>query len=223
MKLKDYLRSYEKAIDKDFDPECSSDYTRAEKILKLIPEKGQLILDIGCNDGELSKQFKKQGNTVIGIEINPYLAEKAKEKLDKVIIQDAEDSWQVLDNYFDIVVLSAVLEHVFDTDFLLEESYRVLKSDGHLIVAVPNIAVFGNRIKLLFGKPIDWIDTYGEHIRAFTKPSLEALLKKHKFKPIYWTGNERKIPKTNIRLPYFEKLFPNLCRVIICYCEKMTT
>lgn len=221
MKLKEYLRTYEKAADSDFDPESSIDYTRAKKVIELIPETGQVILDVGCNDGELSKQFKKKGNTVIGLEINPYLAEMAKDKLDEVVLQDVEYRWQVKDNYFDFVVLSAILEHVFDPGSLLEESRRVLKQYGHLIVAVPNIAVLGNRIKLLFGRPIDWIGTGGEHIRAFTKPSLEALLKKHKFKPVYLTGNERKIPYTKIRLPYLEKILPNLCSVIICDCMKI--
>ncbi|MFC1984474.1 hypothetical protein ACFLU0_00465, partial [Chloroflexota bacterium] len=38
--------------------------------MQMIPESGATILDCGCNDGFLAKSLRKNGNTVIGMEIN---------------------------------------------------------------------------------------------------------------------------------------------------------
>jgi len=55
------------------------------------------------------------------------------------------------DNYFDIIVMSAVIEHLFDPVIALKETYRLLKPNGVLMIDTPNIAKWTRRIKLLFG------------------------------------------------------------------------
>jgi ubiquinone/menaquinone biosynthesis C-methylase UbiE len=40
-------------------------------------------------------------------------------------------------NNFDVVLASEVIEHLWDPHVFFEEAYRVLKANGHLIIAVP--------------------------------------------------------------------------------------
>jgi len=45
--------------------------------------------------------------------------------------------WPVSDSQFDAVLLINVLEHIYNYRAVLQESFRVVKPDGHLIIVVP--------------------------------------------------------------------------------------
>ncbi len=58
------------------------------------------------------------------------------------------------DNFFDVVLLLDVFEHIgySDQPMALQEIKRVLKSDGQLIVSIPNLAHLSSRIAfVMFG------------------------------------------------------------------------
>lgn len=184
---------------------------RLNILCSLIPEKNSAILDIGCNDGFVSKYLKKESNIVVGIEVNEELAKSAKGRIDKVIIQDLEERWQVEDQSFDIIYAGYVLEHIFDTDFILDECYRVLKPDGTLIISVPNIGYLLHRFELLFGKVPSWYRNK-EHIRLWSKNSLALTLAERGFEPLKCLGT------TVIQVPcitYLFRFFPTISSIII--------
>lgn len=91
------------------------------------------------------------------------------------------------DNFFDVVVFTEVLEHIFalPTD-ILTKIKRMMRKGGKLIISVPNIATFRNRIKFLFGiTPLpdpdvqmkkEWIHGHG-HIHEYTKKEITSILK----------------------------------------------
>ncbi|MFC1622625.1 methyltransferase domain-containing protein [Patescibacteria group bacterium] len=90
--------------------------------------------------------------------------------------------------FFDIIISSEIIEHIYDTDFFLQEIFRILKPDGKLLITTPNVASFGRRIMLFLGlNPL--IETSVDqgnsgHIRYFTFKSLKRLLNKNGFKII---------------------------------------
>ena len=104
-----------------------------------------------------------------------------------------------MDESFDVVVCSQVLEH-FTLSHLppVIEMRRVLKKGGMLFVDVPNVACFRNRLRLLKGKNITWdyekhyLDTEPivtesgaffphRHNREFTLSELILLFKRANF------------------------------------------
>ena len=184
-----------------------------KKVIKLIPNHTQKILDIGCGEGTCSALLKKNRNEVWGIEISEKAGALARKKIDKVIIQDAELEWEVPSNYFDVVTMNAYLEHVFDYNFQLQEAKRVLKDHGCLIIVVPNISIL-ERIRLLFGLYPVYADCM-EHIRLFTKPFISKILRENGFDPVYWYGWTFVIPKIKLRIKILEKFAPNLCTCLI--------
>lgn len=52
---------------------------------------------------------------------------------------------------FDLVVMTEVLEHLFNPDFTLNELKRVLRPQGICILSTPNLASWYNRILLAIG------------------------------------------------------------------------
>lgn len=187
------------------------------KIREQILDSKQKVLDVGCGDGTYSAVLKANANEVWGIEISEKYGKLAQKKIDKVIIQDAEEEWKVPSNYFDVVTMNSYLEHVFDYNFQLQEAKRVLKDHGCLFVFVPNVSIL-ERIRLLFGLYPVYADCM-EHIRLFTKPFLSKILRENGFDPI---GIYRGIQKISLRIKILEKFAPNLCTCLIVKSVKRT-
>lgn len=172
-----------------------------DKIAFLIQEVGsnKKILEIGCNDGYVGAILQKKNNDVYGIDIVKNKLEIAKKRGLKVKESDIEkENLPYAPDYFDIVILGDVIEHIFDTDRLLEDSRRVLKKGGKLIITTPNVASLARRIMLLFGinpflefssklPPLKGYPAVG-HIRYYTSKTLKLQLMHHSFKNIKIQG-----------------------------------
>lgn len=183
------------------------------------------ILDIGCNDGSISKLMQDLGNKIYGIDIVPILVKEARSKGIEAKVGDAEDGLPFSKNSFDIVYAGEVIEHIYDTEFFLREIRRVLKDDGVLIITTPNIASLPNRIRLFFGLYPKGVaealsrDGLGGHIRVFTKAVLKKLLESNGFKVEKIVSNMVCFSPTKCTsLPwstFLGKIFPGLGETLI--------
>jgi 2-polyprenyl-3-methyl-5-hydroxy-6-metoxy-1,4-benzoquinol methylase len=105
---------------------------------------GMNVLDAGCGEGILSLMMAEKGANVIGIDLSVPNIEACKARAaesnlsDKVSFQtgDVEDL-PFMENYFDLVVSSHVLEHLPDFNKGLSEVMRVTKKRA--VVAIPTI------------------------------------------------------------------------------------
>jgi len=104
-------------------------------------------------DQELSKNYK--------LNISKGSLDKAKYKSE----------------YFDVISLNHVFEHVFSPSETMEELYRILKPGGYLIIAVPVKDSLASRI---FGKYWSQLDT-PRHLYVFSTKVLKQYAKKHNF------------------------------------------
>ena len=104
------------------------------------------ILDVGCGTGNMLELLsnKNKNYQLFGADIDPRCLEVTNERVNLVSglkIDDVLDLFEPsygLENKFDIIVMSHVLEHVtrpFDT---VNGLMTLLKPGGHLILAVPN-------------------------------------------------------------------------------------
>lgn len=185
------------------------------------------ILDLGCYDGTFLSLIKNRKNDFYGIEASDYGFQEAKAKgikVDKFFMRDGV-KLPFENDFFDLVIIGEIIEHIYDTDFFLTEIKRVLKKSGYLLVSTPNIASFGRRLMLLFGfNPIIEVspnlsDSSG-HIRYFTFKSLKGLLEKHNFRVIRSKSDVVNF-SSNGRLKSYliPKLIPSLGQSIIYLCE----
>lgn len=76
------------------------------------------------------------------------------------------------DESIDIVMSNQVLEHVKEIFWILHEASRVLKTGGHMIIGVPNLASLHNRLLLMLGIQPSPIKNWSAHVRGYTKGDL---------------------------------------------------
>jgi ubiquinone/menaquinone biosynthesis C-methylase UbiE len=155
------------------------------------------ILDIGCGDGFITEIIgRKTGARMFGIDISGNALEISKKRgVECSVVNIDKERLPFPEDYFDAVFCGDIIEHVYDTEGLLENVHTVMKKGGYLIATVPNIASWYNRGFLLLGMMPTWIESSSKtftgnpmikkgvgHIHAFTKKSLVDLLKLKGFK-----------------------------------------
>ena len=172
-------------------------YHRFSKINRFLPKGTIKLLDIGCGEGQFYDMLKQQRKDIeySGLDVSSEQVERAKSKGYRVSLSDVSSRLPFEDETFDVVVCFEIIEHVFDTDFLISEMRRVLVSGGKLLLTTPNIAGLGERLRLLFGKIpscLEYRVAEGSngHIRAFNIGAVRTLLTDNKFDIVTITGRE---------------------------------
>jgi 2-polyprenyl-3-methyl-5-hydroxy-6-metoxy-1,4-benzoquinol methylase len=98
--------------------------------------KGKL-LDVGCGDGSMLKIARDLGWDVTGIEIDPQAVESTR-KHGINVIQGSYHAIEQLDETYDCIICSHVLEHVYNPNEMLELIIKKLNSSGTLLLSCPN-------------------------------------------------------------------------------------
>lgn len=136
---------------------------------------GASILDIGCSTGTLLSILKKRGyHNLTGIDPSPSCIKTINKKYNIDAYSSTISNFK-LHKTFDIIILSAVLEHIVDLNHSLQIVSNLLKEDGVLIIEIPD----AGRFKDFIYTPYQQFSI--EHIRYFTEISIRNLLLKNNF------------------------------------------
>jgi ubiquinone/menaquinone biosynthesis C-methylase UbiE len=93
------------------------------------------------------------------------------------------------DQSVDVIVMNEIIEHLVDTDSILDEVKRILVPGGVLLMSTPNLAAWFNRLALLMGlqpafSEVSMRKVYGRpgsdlvgHLRLFTSRAFTEMLR----------------------------------------------
>lgn len=138
------------------------------KLPEVFARNAPKVMDIGCAAGMLLDRFKARGFETYGVEPTYGFARYARERSGHNVLQGFFDKDTFAGERFDLIVLSHVMEHIYDPHELLSVVVSRLKVDGFLYVEVPNCRniVNGTSIEGLFNGP---------HVQMFSTDSLSRL------------------------------------------------
>ena len=151
-----------------------------EEVLAIVPRDVRRALEVGCGAGATLAALKeRQPCEVVGVEIEPAAAQRARMVLDAVYEFDAEEETLPRDEFFDLLILNHVMEHFVNPWQTLRRWVAYVRPGGYVIVGVPNIAHYKVLGRLIFRDEfqyeprgiLDWT-----HLRYFTAVSIERLM-----------------------------------------------
>lgn len=134
------------------------------------------ILDIGLGSGTDILNIKKATLNIncnfFGVESYELSAERARRNGINVVNINIEcQALPFEDSYFDIIIANQIIEHTKEIFWIFSEISRVLKKGARVIIGVPNMASFHNRIALLLGSHPTSSKLLSAHVRGITKAS----------------------------------------------------
>jgi 2-polyprenyl-3-methyl-5-hydroxy-6-metoxy-1,4-benzoquinol methylase len=145
-------------------------------VINFLPS-GARILEIGCGEGILLNELNICGFSVCGIEPSNSAYIRAKDRNLNIINGSFPDVR--IEGYFDLVVMSQVLEHIKDLDAFIDEIKRIIPY-GYLLLTQTNFKGLIPYIQK--EKWYGWVPE--QHFWHFTLKGLTGLLAKHDFEMV---------------------------------------
>ncbi len=143
-------------------------------ILRGLPRELS-VLDVGCGSGVHGAELKRaQGHRVVGVDLSEQSIIKARTRLAEAYVADVTrpELYPFFGlRRFDVIVFSDILEHLVDPAQVLTSHYQLLAPGGHVLISLPNIAIWNVRLSILAGR-FEYEDTGTldrTHIRFFTR------------------------------------------------------
>jgi 2-polyprenyl-3-methyl-5-hydroxy-6-metoxy-1,4-benzoquinol methylase len=197
----------------------------SKKLLAQHRIKGR-VLDIGGGSGKVARfyQLNERNEDVHVIDLSSTAIEIARSKGHPAQVLDIQNSVLPYPNeYFDVVLLQEVIEHLQKPDFVLSEIQRVLIKGGVLFLTTPNLTSLADRIFLLFGKLPFILRVDRSHINLCTFSTLEQQLVENGLNPTASKTQGVYLPLFEgkyIRMNYLRRIFKKLGQHIIVIAEK---
>jgi SAM-dependent methyltransferase len=149
-----------------------------EKNLDVTPNS--LNLDLGCAQGTLSYFLRQKGGCWLSADMDFVNLQATQALLHRNLLQLKEGPLPFKDRSFDIVASLDYLEHLEQDDFCLEEIGRVLKTNGSLILAIPQTGRFFilHKLRSLMGLKLEF---YGHKREGYSFETIQMKLEKAGF------------------------------------------
>ena len=144
--------------------------------------KDNKIVDAGCGKGVVADELSLQGFKNIELMDIQDIRVLAKDKpFHKVDFN--HDKFPFADNSIDLVVSTAVIEHLENQYHYLREIHRILKPGGRLVITMPSCWNIISRLLFLKTGGVESFHGTNHHINVITKNIFDFMLK-DKFKEI---------------------------------------
>lgn len=162
------------------------------------------ILELGYGAGQNAAYFIKKCTKFYGIDVSLPLAKFARKNNKKAVsngkakflVGSMDKKLQIKNNSIDVIIIVGALQYVINPNYCLKECKRVLKKNGHLIIAQTNTFQINEMIhprKFLINFTKFLIGEHHQYSHSDTIKSLllETKLKKYfkRYKDSWWINS----------------------------------
>lgn len=170
------------------------------------PKEGNIIADIGCEAGYMSKRLLEKIAKAYFIDIDFALLRLAQDRLKgkRVTLLQADVlKIPLSDNSVHCTVCTQVLEHLPEPRLAIEELIRITKPKGKIVISVPNDNLILFIKRLLYKLQLSFLFSGLSlglpmgHLHIFTKESLRHL----------WRDKTIQEEKLQYNFPFYTNLY----------------
>ncbi len=160
---------------------------RLDLIREHVALEGRRILDVGCGLGMYVSQMRQFSSEVYGVDVDPEKVAEASLTLPNIFTAPAE-ALPFPNDFFDVILLHEVIEHVIDDRQTIREAYRCLRPGGRIVIYAPNRLYLFETHGFYLGKRYifrllpfvnytpDFIrNRFAPHVRIYTRRGIRRL------------------------------------------------
>lgn len=199
----------------------------------LCDVKPNRFLDIGCGFGGLSACMGEYlgASEVHGVDIDERVLEEARGKGLAVQLADAGSSrLPYPDAHFDVIMTLGMMDYLVSFDGMIREVNRVLTPGGQVLVSLPNLGSWNNRMTLLMGYQPRDVEISTEilagvagryrgqpagHVHIPTVRAFTELMEHHGFRTVRLSGGRPRMNRVSRLVGLADAIFtrrPSLAR-----------
>ncbi len=168
-----------------FDPKKLS--VKDRKIIQTLRTykiRNRVCLDIGPGTGRWLRFLKQEGSRFnAAVDISNESIKRCEPLCDTIQKADIEsDELAFESDFFDIIIVFEVLEHIRYPEQLLSEMFRVAKPNGLILMSVPNTVSLISRMRMCLGQlPVSANDP--THVKFYRAKDIRRLFQRHRMTP----------------------------------------
>ncbi|GAB7082228.1 class I SAM-dependent methyltransferase [Megalodesulfovibrio paquesii] len=185
-----------------------------------ILRPGVRILELGCGDGQLLQSIRAAHPSAelwgADIQLAPHTREQFHAQ--QIFFKESfAEELEFPDGYFDLIIMTQLIEHLWAPEQVLENTRRILNPAGYMLIETPNTDGYDRA----FFKTGAWGGYYfPRHLNLFNTTSLTRLLANHGFRveefnfllaPVIWVYSIRAM--ASARHPIVRKLLSPLATI----------
>lgn len=141
-----------------------------------IKEKN-LVIDVGCGNGNFSKFVETKGGEFIGLDFSKNAFEMAKQNKTRILNISVHDYSEENKETADIVSSFQVCEHISDLKEFIESKINLLKKGGKMIIAVPsNDSFMGTNSNGILNMPPHHITRWPDEVFKYISTNYNLIL-----------------------------------------------
>lgn len=145
---------------------------RIELFRRYVGGPGKRVLDLGCRDGALTRNYAA-GNEIVGVDADREALAAAEQLGIETHWADLDEPLPFEDSSFDVVVAGELLEHLRDPRRMVADVRRVLRPAGTFVASVPNAYRLKNRLRFILGRRPEDDPT---HLHMFSPEDVRGLI-----------------------------------------------
>jgi len=157
----------------DINENKTRDLDRKATIKTLSKYEFENVIELGCGTGKNTEFLITKAKFIIGLDFSEEMLNRAKEKIKtkKVRFQRADltKPWEIENDFADLITCSLTLEHIKHLNFIFNQAYQKLKTNGKLFISElhPFKQYSGTKAKYETRDGIEELEVYIHHVSDY--------------------------------------------------------
>jgi len=177
------------------------DLDRKATIETLSKYEFENVIELGCGTGKNTEFLTTKAKFIIGLDFSEEMLNKAKEKIksNKVRFQRADltKTWEIENDFAELITCNLTLEHIKDLNFIFNQAYQKLKTNGKFFISElhPAKQYFGTKAKYETENGIEELEVYFHHLSEYLQAAERNSFKLVKINEWFDNQPENEVPR----------------------------